>query len=188
MKTDRGKCPAFVSANLRIFKRLGVVVSAIGLFCLLLGAHEEAVAPPDPSGCASRLFLRWRLGCGPIPGAGTFLRAGGRPTPTSHGGGHEMKLLDHLPLGNIADVWAEGNFVYVAGRGNGVYIIDAHDPSRLQRVSHLSRKRTGFCQDVKVAGGRLYATNESSAFCAAVTIWDVGQPSRPVLLGKLIRR
>lgn len=99
-----------------------------------------------------------------------------------------MKLLDHLPLGNIADVWAEGNFVYVAGRGNGVYIIDAHDPSRLQRVSHLSRKRPGFCQDVKVAGGRLYATNESSAFGAAVTIWDVGQPSRPVLLGKLIRR
>ena len=185
MRTNRWWRAAFVLANLQVIKRWGVMASAIGLFCISLGAHEEPSAPANPSGRSSRLFLRWRLGCGPIPGAGIFLRAGAKPSPKRHTGGHEMKLLDHLPLGNVADVWVEGNFVYVAGRGNGVHIIDAHNPARLQRVAHLKREQTGFCQDVKVSGGLLYATNESSAFGAAVTIWDVGQPSRPVLLGKV---
>jgi len=84
------------------------------------------------------------------------------------------------PTGTCADVWADGDHVFIARRGQGFEIIDVSNP--LNPVSVYSGRSDLFVQDLKVSGNLLFASNESGNGTSLV-IFDITNLSAPVEIG-----
>lgn len=84
------------------------------------------------------------------------------------------------PTGTCAEVWAEGDLVFIARRGEGFEIIDASDPANPASV--FSGRNDLFIQDLKVSGNLLFASNESGNG-QSVIVFDITNPAAPTEIG-----
>ncbi len=99
-----------------------------------------------------------------------------------------LTRLDHLALGppeTVTDVDIEAGFAYVGRGPEGLSIIDVSTPGAIQRVADFNLAGQLVVNDVAVAGGRAYLTNEGHNG-VAVYILDVRVPAAPAVIGAII--
>lgn len=93
-----------------------------------------------------------------------------------------VSLSSHVtyPVGTSADVWSEGDLVFVARRGEGIAIFNAANPAAPSPV--WSGRPELFVQDVKVRGTQMACSNESgNGKC--LYLFDISNPAAPVETG-----
>jgi hypothetical protein len=99
------------------------------------------------------------------------------------------RLVSNLPLGNSGEVWAEGNFTYVARGSAGLSVIDSSNPAAPVLRSTILPFAHARISDVQVVNGIAYLANEitngSPTPWVGMFIYDVRNPSAPVELGRL---
>lgn len=84
------------------------------------------------------------------------------------------------PTGSCADVWAEGDHVFLARRGEGFDIIDVSDPAN--PAVAFSGRNDLFIQDIQTVGNTLYCAN-ASGNGQGLVIFDVTDPTAPTEIG-----
>jgi len=84
------------------------------------------------------------------------------------------------PVGTCADVWSEGDLVFMARRGEGFDVLDVSDPSNPSVL--YSGRSDLFIQDIQAVGDTLYCAN-ASGNGQGVIIFDISDPSNPVEIG-----
>ncbi|MEE2713469.1 MAG: hypothetical protein VX913_11905 [Planctomycetota bacterium] len=91
-------------------------------------------------------------------------------------------LISNLPYptGSCADVWADGDLVFLARRGQGFDIIDVSDPINPSVL--FSGRSDLFIQDIQSVGDTLYCAN-ASGNGQGLVIFDITDPSSPTEIG-----
>lgn len=87
----------------------------------------------------------------------------------------KVELLAHVPFPDqeTGDVWASGDYVFVARRAAGLSIVDVSNPRAPQIVFEQD---FGFNQDVKVSGKYAFLTNETNGG-PGLYILDISDPA-----------
>ena len=109
-------------------------------------------------------------------------------SPPAGAAGFNVELLDQLPLGppeTVTDVDVDGNFAFVGRGPQGLSIVDLSNPAALQVVGEFNLPGQLVVNDLQVANGRAYLTNESYNG-VAVYILDVTDPTRPLGIGAIL--
>lgn len=90
-----------------------------------------------------------------------------------------LSLHDQVPypVGTCADLWLDGDRLFVARRGEGFAIFDISD--RTDLVPIWSGRAELFIQDIKTRGNLAICSNESGNG-QAIYIFDVSNPAAPV--------
>src|SRR6188768_1767869 len=108
--------------------------------------------------------------------------------PTAAAGSFNVELLDQLPLGppdTVTDVDVAGSFAYVGRGPEGLSIVDISNPAALRLAGEFNLPGQLVVNDLQVANGRCYLTNESYNG-VAVYILDVTDPTRPNGIGAIV--
>ena len=100
------------------------------------------------------------------------------------------RLLSNLPLGaGNGEVWAEGNYAYVARDTAGLAIIDTSNPAAPVLRNTILPLTNSHISDVQVINGIAYLANEvpqgTPTPHIGMFIYDVRNPLAPVELGRL---
>lgn len=100
------------------------------------------------------------------------------------------RLVSNLPLGaGTGEVWAEGNYAYVARGYGGLAIIDMSNPAAPVQRSTILPFAHAHISDVQVINGIAYIANEltnnSPQPWVGMFIYDVSNPLAPVELSRL---
>jgi hypothetical protein len=117
------------------------------------------------------------------------------PDPPSHGvteNGISLQGYLSLPDHPIADVWAHGDYAYVAGWGENttVKVVNIKDPSNPQVAATIPSMNPGTSpQDVKVTRintryfhGDLLVVGNDGFFTGGIQLFNVSDPENPQLL------
>lgn len=104
------------------------------------------------------------------------------PLPSQSQTSQRVSLLGQVAFPNLqtGDVWASGDYVFVARRGAGLSIVDVSDPRDPQIVFEQD---FGLNQDVKVSGRYAFLTNEASNGTVGLYILDISDPPRSHVVG-----
>lgn len=74
-------------------------------------------------------------------------------------------------------------YVYVGGTGNGIYVVDAHDPSKPSLVKRIQTGELGgFRIGPVYAAGNYIVASGMDAMPTQVAVLDAGDPAKPFLL------
>lgn len=74
-------------------------------------------------------------------------------------------------------------YVYVGGTGNGIYVVDAHDPTKPTLVKRIQTGELGgFRIGPVYAAGNYIVASGMDAMPTKVTVLDAGDPAKPFLL------
>lgn len=100
------------------------------------------------------------------------------------------RLVSNLPLGGgNGEVWAEGNYTYVARGSAGLAIIDTSNPAAPVLRNTILPFAHAEISDVQVVNGIAYIANEvpngTPEPWVGMFIYDVSNPLAPVELGRL---
>ncbi len=101
---------------------------------------------------------------------------------------YHLALLDQVHLGppeTVTDVAVDGSFAYVGRGPRGLSIVDISRPGEMRVVADWNLPGQLVVNDLAVAGGRAYLTNEAYTGIA-VYILDVRAPASPVVIGAII--
>ncbi len=100
------------------------------------------------------------------------------------------KRISNLSLGadtETRDLWAEGNYIYVARGPLGLDIINANNQAAPVRVANILPLPHADISDVVVRNGIAYLANEvangSPTPFVGLFMYDVSTPASPVVLG-----
>ena len=94
------------------------------------------------------------------------------------GADQQPRLRGRLSLeGEVRDIAAQGDLVFVAVLGSGLEIVDGSDPSRLQRAGWL---KLPLAEGVHVEPGRAYVAARKNG----LAVIDVTNPAQPAELGR----
>jgi len=94
------------------------------------------------------------------------------------GAGETGEVVGHLDLNYAYGVAVSGDYVYVACKTNGVYVVDISDVSSPAESENLAPSGID-ARRVFVDGSRLYV----AGFDAGLFIYDISNPANPSLLG-----
>ncbi|MAG57822.1 MAG: hypothetical protein CMJ83_16180 [Planctomycetes bacterium] len=83
-------------------------------------------------------------------------------------------------VGTCADLWVDGDLLFIARRSQGFDILDVSDPDNPSGL--FSGRSDLFVQDVKVDGTTMYCSNESGNG-QSVVVFDIADPSNPIEIG-----
>ncbi|MCH7700509.1 MAG: hypothetical protein IID37_02360, partial [Planctomycetes bacterium] len=122
-----------------------------------------------------------------------FVLVGGILTPVAYSQDRPFnaELVGHWDEfdGSYADVWAEGDYAYLAERGSaGVLILDISDPTTPVLVAEYlvhPQNDSSSAQDVKVGDDLLFVALEGNDGPTRVEIVDVRDPTTPELVGRV---
>lgn len=171
---------------------------------LALGCKDQISGPESerPAGPQSQLFGGFHNSYPGAPDLHRGLREHIERARRGEGGEKRapleknLSLVGSLKLGISSDVWAHKDIAYVGGFGFGatVKVVDISDPRNPRLIAQLGTPFGNSPQDVKAAtintrffrGDLLVVGNEfgGPAPFGGIQLWDVSNPSRPVLLSE----
>lgn len=99
-----------------------------------------------------------------------------------------LELLDQIGLGpdeTVTDVDVDGDLAYVGRGPRGLSIVDISEPGAMRLVTDWDLPGQLVVNDLAVANGRAYLTNEAYNGIA-VYILDVRQPAAPIVIGAIL--